>query len=421
MTYFPDGSDYEYFEHSMVEGTRNVGWLEKGHDFKRRVPDEELLERLWRLCWISVAQTRGFHLCDFCPDASSSRWDTAERDDRRLSLGTCEIRVFGSNGEIFAAPSLIYHYVEAHHYCPPDDFVEAVMKGPIPPEEAYFALLEKHALEWRSLPESIWKPIRFVSDLGGVEGVHGRLTYGKEVVLFGGPRSSKSSTLKALAEASPKARLIVKGTAERHRGIFVQLEVDPVDPGAEPPPPPAPSLLKKTALRLLPPKKPAADPELKQELDALVARCPDVKLQTSSGHVFYWQEQLLYDLKYADEIICVVDVQPIYLSSDEAFTGAQNHWIGFITECKKIYDELGDLHKEVPWFLAVTKVDLIPEGVPLSPRLVGWPLTWPFPDNPVQVSAKERTGLSDLVRRIGRPDSESNFRDFVSRVMELER
>jgi hypothetical protein len=44
-----------------------------------------------------------------------------------LSLGSAEIRVPGSGGRIYAAPDLIYHYVEAHGYRPPDEFVEAVM------------------------------------------------------------------------------------------------------------------------------------------------------------------------------------------------------------------------------------------------------------------------------------------------------
>ncbi|MCX7805518.1 MAG: hypothetical protein N3A38_10060 [Planctomycetota bacterium] len=38
-----------------------------------------------------------------------------------------EIRVLGRDGKIYAAPTLIYHYVVAHKYRPPQEFIDAVM------------------------------------------------------------------------------------------------------------------------------------------------------------------------------------------------------------------------------------------------------------------------------------------------------
>lgn len=42
-------------------------------------------------------------------------------------LGMSEIWLPSSSGVIYAAPSLIYHYMEAHRYLPPQEFLDAVI------------------------------------------------------------------------------------------------------------------------------------------------------------------------------------------------------------------------------------------------------------------------------------------------------
>jgi len=54
----------------------------------------------------------------FDPNCSWLRWA-----DQRSSNG--EIRVSGE-GIVFAAPVLIVHYIEAHSYLPPAQFLKAV-------------------------------------------------------------------------------------------------------------------------------------------------------------------------------------------------------------------------------------------------------------------------------------------------------
>jgi len=146
MTYFDDLSDYGYHSHFDRAETKNVGWLACGHKFEKEVPSLALLDSLWEFCTISVAQMRGIHECDLC---APPEWIIAERNGHRLSLGSAEIRVFSSpRGVIYAAPNLIYHYVCAHHYKPPDEFVQALMAGPSPPSPAYFEKLRTLNLEW---------------------------------------------------------------------------------------------------------------------------------------------------------------------------------------------------------------------------------------------------------------------------------
>lgn len=129
MTSYRDLTDYEYHREFARPGTKNVGWLAGGHEFDTAEPTEELLGELWNFCKVSVAQSRGVHECDFCPGRHSQY---AERDGERLLLGTAEIRVFPRDGGLYAAPTLVYHYVREHRYRPP--------------------VLTKLGLKWRNTP-----------------------------------------------------------------------------------------------------------------------------------------------------------------------------------------------------------------------------------------------------------------------------
>ncbi len=61
-------------------------------------------------------------------------------NEQTIQLGQAEIRVLGED-DIFAAPTLIYHYVTAHNYRPPEEFIQAVLKGPAPGSPEHRALL----------------------------------------------------------------------------------------------------------------------------------------------------------------------------------------------------------------------------------------------------------------------------------------
>lgn len=90
-----------------------VGWLEPPHDYARGEMSASLIEKLDHLCRASRYHvTRGFHPCGFCGDTSDG-------------LGSKEIRVQGE-GVVFASPNKIAHYVSAHGYAPPEEFVAAL-------------------------------------------------------------------------------------------------------------------------------------------------------------------------------------------------------------------------------------------------------------------------------------------------------
>jgi hypothetical protein len=179
VTYFRDLSLYSYSRYRR--SALNVGWLHEAHAFDREPPSEDLLDALWQFLELPVVRTRGLHECDFCPrdpdyddrtcDVERRTRDPADplhkvplgklpwpEDARRRStvarrhgqerrIGTAEIRVFGPMGAIYAAPTLIYHYVAEHHYKPPAEFVHAAITSPRPPSDEYRALLERHEIE----------------------------------------------------------------------------------------------------------------------------------------------------------------------------------------------------------------------------------------------------------------------------------
>jgi|GEM_PF-1707379 len=66
----------------------------------------------------------GAHSCTFCDGPA-----TPLRADGRAIWGAGEFRVLGLDGTIYVAPTLIAHYVEAHDYLPPSEFIDAVFQN----------------------------------------------------------------------------------------------------------------------------------------------------------------------------------------------------------------------------------------------------------------------------------------------------
>jgi len=206
MSFYPDLSTYSYSHHFNYLNTLNVGWLDAIHRFPKAAPAKWLIEKLWRCSHYSVANTIGFHDCtlpncpgpferrkalrfkgsdteltlqDFKGTPMSAYWNATTKSlkdlephpavlptrktvnrlfssrpgsAQRLYLGSAEIRIFGKRGKIYAAPNLLFHYITAHHYKPPDEFLSALQAGPIPPDPEYFDRLNALGLEWLRTP-----------------------------------------------------------------------------------------------------------------------------------------------------------------------------------------------------------------------------------------------------------------------------
>lgn len=111
--YYQDLTPYVYDGRPPRPCLLNVGWLDKSACFPNGIASERFVRTLSRLCEAPVRAARGIHGCPFCPGP-------------HIATGNAEIRVLGSDGTVYAAPTLILHYVVVHHYLPPPEFIDAV-------------------------------------------------------------------------------------------------------------------------------------------------------------------------------------------------------------------------------------------------------------------------------------------------------
>jgi hypothetical protein len=126
MTAFEDLSEYRYLP--SRELMLNVGWLGLAGGVPSGRFPAELIETLVSLAVRGERPMRGFHECDFCDVRSPIEKSIPSRGES-VVLGMSELQVISASGQVFAAPSLIVHYIEAHDYLPPMEFIDALRAG----------------------------------------------------------------------------------------------------------------------------------------------------------------------------------------------------------------------------------------------------------------------------------------------------
>jgi len=117
MSYFADLTPYAYdiSEPSVL----CVGWLGRGQPYPQGKTPKSFRDALHQLVERPILLHRGHHVCEFCKTEDLPRMYFAR-------IGNGQIRVQGQDGVWYAAPTMIYHYVEAHAYQPPSAFIAAV-------------------------------------------------------------------------------------------------------------------------------------------------------------------------------------------------------------------------------------------------------------------------------------------------------
>jgi len=118
MAYYADLTKYTYIRWTGVHNALNVGWLDEAIPFPTGEVPQAVIDKLAVLCSHATMITRGFHLCPFCPSDETA-------------AGNGEIRVVGKGSVVYAAPSLLHHYIAQHNYRPPDEFLAALDASPI--------------------------------------------------------------------------------------------------------------------------------------------------------------------------------------------------------------------------------------------------------------------------------------------------
>lgn len=120
VAYFPDLGTVSQI--ASGPHVRAVGWLSVDKAYPKAEPAPELIARLEQvrvrasdsimaLCWPAAG---GYHECEFCG---------RDRESRNFGLPSGTI--------LYVCPAMIDHYVRAHSYAPPVEFVDAVLTAPL--------------------------------------------------------------------------------------------------------------------------------------------------------------------------------------------------------------------------------------------------------------------------------------------------
>ncbi len=129
--YFRDLTPYEYGRTEPQANVLNVGWLSPTHRFPSGALEEGFVSALERLVASPVNLYRGLHICEFCPPPPYKLigGGSLMPDPLPGTTGNGEIRIAATNGNTYVAPVLIFHYVVAHGYLPPKEFIDAVIEA----------------------------------------------------------------------------------------------------------------------------------------------------------------------------------------------------------------------------------------------------------------------------------------------------
>jgi hypothetical protein len=147
VTHFSDGEPCTYFG-TDARRLRAVGWLDPKHPFATGAVSAGTLERLVTFVrdpWQPVF-FKGWHRCALCPpgDDPFTRFTWQQR---AVPIGVANLFIPG-DGFLWAAPSMIVHYIADHGYRPPDEFLAAVEACPAMNTPAYLEAIKVHGPSW---------------------------------------------------------------------------------------------------------------------------------------------------------------------------------------------------------------------------------------------------------------------------------
>lgn len=141
MAYFPDLSPCTYFGSERAEKLVAIGWLDEEHPYLRGQVNEPFLDKLFDLLgrpWAPM-YFLGYADCPFCTLDSYG----ITYKDKKIVVGALNLFVPG-DGFLYAAPSMIAHYILTHNYAPPAEFCDAVLRCPPMRSPEYFDAIIQH-------------------------------------------------------------------------------------------------------------------------------------------------------------------------------------------------------------------------------------------------------------------------------------
>ena len=159
MSWYPDFHNLTML--AWGDHVRAIGWLSSREPYCKGELPEQAKDRLREFCRfasvcskaLSFAAYGGWHDCEFCGD-----WDCRGYSGIGVPKGDL----------LFIAPDMISHYVDEHEYLPPDEFIDALLKSPLPGTDEYaLAVTEfraEHDKLWPELANSQPKPTINLTD-----------------------------------------------------------------------------------------------------------------------------------------------------------------------------------------------------------------------------------------------------------------
>ena len=129
MTYIKDLAVWDYALDVPADTLIAVGWLSKDHPYPVGNVSVAFFRKLCQLLqnpWQPFV-CGGHHTCDLCQFSSHGQ---AHFENYEVPSASAANLFVPSQGNVFVAPELITHYVDAHHYKPPEAFIAAVMACP---------------------------------------------------------------------------------------------------------------------------------------------------------------------------------------------------------------------------------------------------------------------------------------------------
>lgn len=120
-------SDFSKYRENEKGNYYYIGWLGPTHKYNTGHLESQFLSKLFAIFRREqVRLVRGINTCHLCPHQDDGRVYFSMDGFEKL-LGISEIWIPNESfDKVFAAPSLILHYIDTHNYRPPQEFVDAV-------------------------------------------------------------------------------------------------------------------------------------------------------------------------------------------------------------------------------------------------------------------------------------------------------
>jgi len=122
--YYKDMSKYNNTSAEVY----NIGWLDSNHLYEKGPTTlifKDKLKAIFKRERMNLV--RGRHYCQLCDEPKKIVY-LEMQDGKSHMLGISEIWVPNKFfTKTFSAPDLILHYVDYHHYLPPQEFIDAVI------------------------------------------------------------------------------------------------------------------------------------------------------------------------------------------------------------------------------------------------------------------------------------------------------